>query len=163
MLEDGKAELLTRLCEYAQGRSASTTATAIRAYYRHAAPEDLLDRNEVDLYGALTHHLASGTERPQGTATVRIFTPTVAIEGWSALGHTVVEVVTDDMPFLVDSVTMALNQADHDIHLVIHPQLVIRRDVAGHFQEVLDDNPGTADTAAHDIGRESWMHPEIDR
>ncbi len=46
--------------------------------------------------------------RPQGTARVRVFTPTVPEHGWSAGGHTVVEVVTDDMPFLVDSVTMAL-------------------------------------------------------
>jgi len=172
MLEDSKADLLTRLCEYAQGRVATTGSagspslsiqTAIRAYYRHVAPEDLLDRNEIDLYGALSHQLASGTERPQGTATVRIFTPTVAVEGWSALGHTVVEVVTDDMPFLVDSVTMALDQADHAVHLVIHPQLVVRRDVAGHLQEVLDDSAETADTSAHDVGRESWMHLEIDR
>ena len=45
---------------------------------------------------------------PQGTANIRVFTPTVAEHGWSAGGHTVVEVVTDDMPFLVDSVTMEL-------------------------------------------------------
>ncbi len=48
--------------------------------------------------------------RPQGTANVRVFTPTVAEHGWSAGGHTVVEVVTDDMPFLVDSVTMELTE-----------------------------------------------------
>ena len=45
--------------------------------------------------------------RPQGTAAVQVTTPTVDEHGWSAAGHTVVEVVTDDMPFLVDSVTMA--------------------------------------------------------
>jgi len=164
-LEDSKNELLTKLCEYAEKRPAGTqdgpsVPTLLRAYYRHAAPEDLLDRNEVDLYGAVMHHLKSGVERPQGTATVRIFTPTVDAEGWSADGHTVVEVITDDMPFLVDSVTMALAQADHDVHLVIHPQLVVRRDVAGHLQEVLDDQ---ADVSPHDVARESWMHLEIDR
>ncbi|MBW8751161.1 MAG: NAD-glutamate dehydrogenase [Propionibacteriales bacterium] len=106
------------------------------------------------------HQLKTGIERPQGTATVRIFTPSVDAEGWSADGHTVVEVITDDMPFLVDSVTMALDQVDHDVHLVIHPQLVVRRDVAGHLHEVLDDQ---ADVKAHDVSRESWMHLEIDR
>jgi glutamate dehydrogenase len=164
-LEDGKSELLTQLCEYAEKRTSGThdgpsIPTLLRAYYKHAAPEDLLDRNEVDLYGAVMHHLRSGMERPQGTATVRVFTPTVDAEGWSAEGHTVVEVVTDDMPFLVDSVTMALDQVNHDVHLVIHPQLVVRRDVAGHLQEVLDDH---VDVSAHDLGRESWMHLEIDR
>lgn len=165
-LEDSKSELLTRLCDYAASRSAGgsgdgpSVPVMLRSYYRHAAPEDLLDRNEVDLYGAVMHQLKTGTERPQGTATVRILTPTVEVEGWSAGGHTVVEVITDDMPFLVDSVTMALDQLGHDVHLVIHPQLVVRRDVAGHLQDVLDDQ---TDVSAHDLARESWMHLEIDR
>ncbi|HET6153487.1 MAG TPA: NAD-glutamate dehydrogenase [Marmoricola sp.] len=166
-LEDGKAELLERLCAYAEshprGLEDFPVATALRGYYRHVAPEDLLDRNEVDLYGAVVHQLRSGTERPQGTAVVRIFTPTVTDEGWSAVGRTVVEVITDDMPFLVDSVTMALDQADHDVHLVVHPQFVVRRDVGGHLQDVLEESGERVDTTAHDLGRESWMHLEIDR
>jgi glutamate dehydrogenase len=166
-LEESKSELLTRLCAHAEQRAAGKRSadgpsipTLLRAYYKHAAPEDLLDRNEVDLYGAAMHQLKTGVERPQGTATVRIFTPSVDSEGWTADGHTVVEVITDDMPFLVDSVTMALDHLDHAVHLVIHPQLVVRRDVAGHLQEVLDDQ---ADVSAHDVSRESWMHLEIDR
>ena len=89
-----------------------------------------------------------------------MFTPSVAVNGWSAGGHTVVEVVTDDMPFLVDSVSMALAEDQHDIHLVIHPQFVVRRDCRGQLQEVLDEH---AETDAHDVARESWMHLEIDR
>jgi glutamate dehydrogenase len=169
-LEDSKTELLGRLSAHAEQRSAGKQAsgvpdgpsvpTLMREYYKHAAPEDLLDRNEADLYGAVMHHLKSGLDRPQGTATVRVYTPTVDAEGWSADGHTVVEVVTDDMPFLVDSVTMALAQDEHEVHLVIHPQLVVRRDVAGRLQEVLGDH---ADVTPHDLARESWMHLEVDR
>ncbi|MBO9523873.1 MAG: NAD-glutamate dehydrogenase [Nocardioidaceae bacterium] len=171
-LDDDKSELIARLCEYAEkhppaGLNGLSLETLLRAYYRHAAAEDLLARNEVDLYGAVAHQLRAGAERPQGTATVKIYTPTVPVEGWSAAGHTVVEVVTDDMPFLVDSVTMALDQAGHGVHLVIHPQLVVRRDVAGHLQDVLDGDAGLlgsrADLSEHDLGRESWMHLEIDR
>ncbi len=89
-----------------------------------------------------------------------MFTPSVSINGWSAGGHTVVEVVTDDMPFLVDSVSMALAEDQHEIHLVIHPQFVVRRDLGGQLQEVLDEH---AETDPHDVARESWMHLEIDR
>ena len=89
-----------------------------------------------------------------------MFTPSVSVNGWSAGGHTVVEVVTDDMPFLVDSVSMALAEDQHDIHLVIHPQFVVRRDLGGQLQEVLDEQ---AETDPHDVARESWMHLEIDR
>jgi glutamate dehydrogenase len=164
-LEDSKSELLTRLCAHADQQPGDpaegpSVAVLLRAYYKHVAPEDLLDRSESDLYDAVMHHLASGRARPQGTATVRIFTPTAESDGWSAEGRTVVEVVTDDMPFLVDSVTMALAQRGHDVHLVIHPQLVVRRDMAGDLQEVLDEH---ADVSAHDVARESWMHLEVDR
>ncbi|HET8603052.1 MAG TPA: NAD-glutamate dehydrogenase [Marmoricola sp.] len=163
-LDDSKSELLDRLCAYAAERSPAGAPVALapllRGYYRHVAPEDLLDRSEVDLYGAVAAHLKQAAERPQGTAKIRVFTPSVPVHGWSAEGHTVVEVVTDDMPFLVDSVSMALSEQEHDVHLVIHPQFVVRRDVAGSLQEVLDDG---ADASAHDVCRESWMHLEIDR
>ena len=132
----------------------------LQAFYRHVAPEDLLERDATDLYGAVMAQLRLAAERPQGTASVRVFTPSVSVNGWSAGGHTVVEVVTDDMPFLVDSVSMALAEEQHDIHLVIHPQFVVRRDLGGQLHEVLDEQ---AAVDAHDVARESWMHLEIDR
>ena len=165
MLEENKSELISSLCRYAEGRPASSPdgldlRAVLKNYYRHVAPEDLLERAPSDLYGAVVAELRLAADRPQGTASVKVFTPSVAANGWSAGGHTVVEVVTDDMPFLVDSVSMALSEGQHDIHLVIHPQYVVRRDVAGALQEVLDEQ---AATDGHDVGRESWMHVEIDR
>ena len=88
--------------------SADKTQHLLSLYYRHVAPEDLLDRSPVDIYGAAMSHFRLAANRPQGTAAVRVFTPSVDEHEWAADGHTVVEVVTDDMPFLVDSVTMAL-------------------------------------------------------
>ena len=58
----------------------------------------------------MASHRELASSRPQGTAAVRVVTPTIADAGWSASGHSVVEVVTDDMPFLVDSVTMELDR-----------------------------------------------------
>jgi glutamate dehydrogenase len=164
-LEKGKSELLTTLGSYADSRSAKAPGgvdlpAVLKAFYRHVAPEDLLERDASDLYGAVMAQLRLASERPQGKASVRVFTPSVAVNGWSAGGHTVVEVVTDDMPFLVDSVSMALALAQHDIHLVIHPQFVVRRDMRGKLLEVLDEE---AETDPHDVSRESWMHLEIDR
>ncbi len=164
-LEKSKSELLASLCDFADARSGKTPdgvdlPSVLKAFYRHVAPEDLLERDAADLYGAVMAQLRIADERPQGTAAMRVFTPMVSVNGWSAGGHTVVEVVTDDMPFLVDSVSMALAEASHDIHLVIHPQFVVRRDLSGQLLEVLDE---FADTEPHDVARESWMHLEIDR
>ena len=70
-----------------------------------------------------------------------------------------VEVVTDDMPFLVDSVTMALTTRDRAIHVVIHPQLRVRRDVTGALHEVcdgdrVDDDEPDADARVVDAHRD---------
>lgn len=139
--------------------------TLIRAYYRHVAAEDLAGRGDVDLYGAFASHYKLAANRPQGTARVRVFTPTTAENGWSADGHSVVEVVVDDMPFLVDSLTMELSRQLRDVHVVIHPLLDVSRDIAGAVQEVRPVADGDADesTDGDEVVRESWMHVEIDR
>ena len=137
-------------------------------YYRHVADEDLTQRDPLDLAGCALSHRQLASERPDGTANVRVHTPTVDGQGWST-GHTVVEVVTDDMPFLVDSVTAELTRQDRAIHLVVHPTFVVRRDVTGRLLEVLDVSAaavpaGRRDPSWPDDARvESWIHLEIDR
>ncbi len=165
---DDVIEKAAALAEHRQGTSGPLGERAsafVRFFYRHVAHEDVADRSEVDLYGAALSQVRLALNRPQGTASVRAFTPTVSEHGWSAGGHTVVEVVTDDMPFLVDSVTMRLNSDNRGVHSVIHPQATVRRDVSGALQEVFtdDDRSSRQREREHDIVRESWMHVEIDR
>lgn len=81
----------------------------LQRYYLHTAPEDLSGRDPVDVFGAAASHYRLAENRPQGTANVRVHTPTVEENGWTC-SHSVVEVVTDDMPFLVDSVTNELSR-----------------------------------------------------
>ena len=170
--EDEKAALLAeavKVAEQSRSRGALSVAQAealLSAYYRHVAPEDLLGRDPVDVYGAACSHYRLAATRIRGTAAVRVFTPTVEEHGWSS-SHTVVEVITDDMPFLVDSVTMELSRQGRGIHLVIHPQLTVRRDVTGRLLEVVGSVGGErsellADEAG-ELVQESWIHVEIDR
>lgn len=132
----------------------------LQRYYLHTAAEDLTDRDPVDIFGAAFSHYRLAENRPQGTANVRVHTPTVDENGWTC-SHSVVEVVTDDMPFLVDSVTNELSRQGRGIHLVIHPQVVVRRDLTGKLIEVLPTRP-TGDLP-HDAAVESWIHVEVDR
>jgi glutamate dehydrogenase len=134
--------------------------TFLERYYRHVAAEDVAEREPTDCLGAAKHHYKSAMSRPQGTAKVTVFTPTPEDHGWSAEGRTVVEIVVDDMPFLVDSASMVINEHNLELQLLVHPQFVVRRDVAGTLQEVLDD---TTVSDEHDLVRESWMHLEIER
>ncbi|HEU4675323.1 MAG TPA: NAD-glutamate dehydrogenase [Motilibacteraceae bacterium] len=162
-LEEVKADLLARAAEL--GEHARLGDGDLRAYleryYKHVAPEDLLGRDPADVLGAATSHRALAAHRPQGTAAVRVFTPTVDEHGWAS-GHTVVEVVTDDMPFLVDSVTAELSRQGRAIHLVIHPTFAVQRSVTGDLQHI-DCTDETDQLRAGGAGVESWMHVEIDR
>jgi glutamate dehydrogenase len=79
---------------------ARSLKTFLEQYYRYVAAEDVAARQPTDCLGAAKHHYKSASLRPQGTAKVKVFTPTVEEHGWSASGHTVVEIVVDDMPFL---------------------------------------------------------------
>ncbi|NEB40991.1 NAD-glutamate dehydrogenase [Streptomyces sp. SID14515] len=144
-----------------------TVLAYLQRYYLHTAPEDLSGRDPVDVFGAAASHYRLAENRPQGTANVRVHTPTVEENGWTC-SHSVVEVVTDDMPFLVDSVTNELSRQGRGIHVVIHPQVTVRRDVTGKLIEVLSGGPGTPKPGEkaelpHDALVESWIHVEIDR
>src|SRR3954469_11579898 len=161
-----RSEIIDRAVEAAErtGRQHDELRPFLARYYRHVPVEDLAERDPIDLAGAaLSHRLLAGA-RPQGVANVRVFTPTVDEFGWTS-GHTVVEIVTDDMPFLVDSVTTELSRQERGIHLVVHPQVVVRRDVTGRLLEVLDTSASTWAAAEHprDSIVESWIHVEIDR
>ena len=150
-LDEAKAELLERAARVAENSPAGghlptgttgastpdqdTVLAFLQRYYLHTAPEDLTDRDPVDIFGAALSHYRLAENRPQGTANVRVHTPTVEENGWTC-SHSVVEVVTDDMPFLVDSVTNELSRQGRGIHVVIHPQVVVRRDVTGKLIEV---------------------------
>ncbi|NGO10923.1 NAD-glutamate dehydrogenase [Streptomyces sp. HC44] len=179
-LDEAKAELLERAARVAEnspvgvhlptgttdeGTSGTpdqeTVLAFLQRYYLHTAPEDLTDRDPVDVFGAALSHYRLAENRPQGTANVRVHTPTVEENGWTC-SHSVVEVVTDDMPFLVDSVTNELSRQGRGIHVVIHPQFVVRRDVTGKLIEVLPHRPA-GEGLPHDAHTESWIHVEIDR
>ena len=164
--EREKAELLDRATEVAADSAddhdqPEHLRAFLRRYYRHVAPDDMVGRDPVDVSGAALSHRRLARRRPQGTAQVRVFTPSTEEHGWSASGHTVVEVVVNDMPFLVDSVTSELTRHGHAIHLVVHPQLVVRRDVVGDLHEVCDATSPQEITGEAET--ESWMHVEIDR
>ncbi len=160
-LEQAKNELLDRAATLdGEHDRTGTLREFLHRYYRHVAAEDVVARSAEEVLAAPLAHRELAISRPQGTATVRVSTPD-AEDDSSLPPHSVVEVVCDDMPFLVDSVTAELSRHGRAIHLVIHPQLVVRRDVAGQLLEVC--NASTAQGGGEGAVVESWMHIEIDR
>ncbi|HEX2704783.1 MAG TPA: hypothetical protein VHM65_03420, partial [Candidatus Lustribacter sp.] len=159
-LEQSRAQLISTAAHLGQRSGGPDLEAFLGRYYRHVATDDLLARAPEDLLGAALSHRELARERAVGSVNAAAFNPSVDAQGWSS-GHTVVQVVCDDMPFLVDSVTSELGRESRAVHLVVHPLLVARRTIAGHLEEILDlDPPGP-----HEFGTgvESWIHVEIDR
>jgi len=124
----------------------------IAEFYEHVPPADVADRAPRNLYGAALSLWRFGERRRPGQAKVRVHNPDLVADGWSS-PHTIVEIVNDDMPFLVDSVTGAINAGNRVVHLIIHPILTVARNPDGQLCE-------PPDPALPEI-RESWMQIEI--
>lgn len=153
--------VLTVAGERLRGGDATEVAAFLRAYFRDCPPDDLAARNPVDLYGAALSHRQLGWVRPPGTPRLVLTNPGIEQVGWQS-GHTVLQVVTDDMPFLVDSLSVGLTRHDVGIHLVVHPILDVRRDADGRLLEVRPVGEGDG-AAVAPWTRESWIHLELDR
>ena len=120
------------------------------AFYRRMS-EDEWAHHSAESWAALAvDMLEFVVQRKAGTPQVRLFNPTMETHGWES-PHTVLQVVNDDMPFLVDSVTMALAEANISVHVLGHPVVPVTRDKAGKLVSI---GEGQA---------ESLMHLEIDR
>jgi glutamate dehydrogenase len=159
-LELSRSQAIHSAAELADEAGGETLEPFLSHYYRHVATEDLVTRRPEDLLGAALSHKATAAHRPVGTANVNVFTPTVEEQGWSC-DHTVIEIVTDDMPFIVDSVNVELARQERVVHLLIHPQLVVRRDAAGELEDILGVDAMTE--SEFGAGVESWIHVEVDR
>src|SRR3712207_185378 len=129
----------------------------VHQYYDWVPPEDLSDRSPVDVYGATVAHWNLAGHREPGSAKIRVYNPRFEEHGWQST-HTVVEMVNDDMPFLVDSTRMEIKRQGYGIHLMLHPVMKVRRDPEGRLVEVLD--PASTD---EDVISESVIHVEVDR
>ncbi|HET7300829.1 MAG TPA: NAD-glutamate dehydrogenase [Oleiagrimonas sp.] len=124
----------------------------VSSFFARTAPGDVQLHN-ASVWAALLSDLFEFVrQRDAGTAKVRVFNPEQEANGWHAM-TTVVQVITDDSPFLVDSVSMAITERHLDTHVVIHPVLSVARDKKGVLTSLSTDKGQP----------ESVMHFEIDR
>ncbi len=130
----------------------------IRAFYDRVPVDDIASSAPAELAAQALDFLNFARVRKPGKPLLRVFNPVEDCHGWCG-DRTVFEVVNDNMPFLVDSITAALNFRGLGVHLVIHPVLRNRRDGSGVLKAVASHHKKSAGS---DIG-ESFIHVEIDR
>ncbi len=101
----------------------------LRAYFAHVDEADLQTRHVANLFGMAADHLRLASSWEVGTVAIEVVNPRIDVDGWES-DYTILRVVTDDMPFLVASVTMELTRLGVGIHFVVHP--VLRRSEDGN-------------------------------
>jgi glutamate dehydrogenase len=128
-------------------------------FYQHVPPADLVERSPRDLCGGALSLWRFAEHRSADCAKIRVYNPDPAQDGWSS-PRTIVEIINDDMPFLVDSVTGAINASNRLVHLIIYPILTVSRSPDGRLCDLLDPGaPGPANRGCRSRSRRNWTGP----
>jgi glutamate dehydrogenase len=134
-----KQQLMDQVIRFIGGRieraRAAQVEAFVRQFYANVPFADIAQDPPEDLFCAALSLWQFAHKRQPGAAKVRVFNPHQDEHGWRS-SHTVVEIVNDDMPFLVDSVTAELARQDLDVHLVVHPIMRIARDKSGQITDI---------------------------
>ncbi|MBL9036100.1 MAG: NAD-glutamate dehydrogenase, partial [Rhodospirillaceae bacterium] len=144
-----KQQLMDQVLRFATGRieraRASQVEAFIRQFYANVPVGDIAQEPPEDLFCAALSLWQFAGKRQPGKPKLRVFNPRQDEHGWRS-PHTIVEIVNDDMPFLVDSVTAELGRRGLDVHLVVHPIMRVARDTSGQMTDL-----GQADAPAESI------------
>ena len=157
---DEKESMIDRIVAAGQAQAnaadrAFDLETYFRQYFRNVAAEDLCEADPADLAGAALSHLRFARERAPRALKLRSYNPQRRSHGWQST-HTVIEMLNDDMPFIVDSLNMTANRIGMTVEITIHPVFRVRRDSSGRLLEILPRN-------AAEGTLESFVHMEVDR
>jgi len=127
-----------------------------RQYYQSVVFNDLEKVVVEDLYGAVLSHWNLALEF-YSEHKVKVYNPTIEEHGWQSK-HTIIEVIVDDMPFLLQSLSMEVNRHGFTNHLVIHPVYLVKRELNGKFNCFVEPN-----SSEKNVSAECLVHFEIDR
>jgi glutamate dehydrogenase len=125
-------------------------AELVNRYWRLVPDAELSDRTPADLLADTQAHLELAQQRLVGEVKLTVT---------NERDHTVMLIVTDDMPFLVDSVTAAVSGAGYEVELIAHPQVVVRREALGALIRVLGDVDPDGSSGGDLV--ESWIRIEV--
>ena len=155
---DGYITKMSKLLHDRLPGQANDLESFVRLYLAGISADYLEEATIEDVYALLLAHWNIAKQRlPGSDALIRVYNPVLERDGWES-AHTVIDIITDDTPFLVDSVRMAINQDGSSIHLSIHPVMHVQRGEEGHFKTA-----GAPRSAKKHLVDESFMHFQIDR
>ncbi len=146
--------LVAEAMAVASGAGVPDLPDLVERYWRLVPDEEVADRSAAHLLGATEAHLELAAQRLPGEMKLHV-------QRGEEGQHSALLIVTDDMPFLVDSVTAAITARGLEVDLVVHPQVVVEREALGALARVLPHIE--PDDAAPGQMVESWMRFEVGR
>ena len=149
--------LVARTLPLAVGKESAQVELFARHCYLDLSFEDLKRAESEELMSGVLELFALGRRRKPGELQIQILNPERGEAGHGG-DRTVIQFAADDMPFLVDSVTAELNRRELTVHLVMHPQISVRRDSDGVMAEIVHRG-----LEGEGIANESFMQFEVDR
>ncbi len=161
-MDKAKTAILTAIKDEVSKSKAVQDATQInkfiQQFYSTAALDDLHAHDINDLYGSAIAFWNFIRQRKVKERKIRIYNPDYERDGWQST-HTILEIVLDDMPFIVDSVLMEINKLGLTSHFIIHLGGVKVRRKANKITEILPIDH----ELEKDIRSEALVYIEITR
>jgi glutamate dehydrogenase len=153
----GAAAIIDQAGIILRGTEESVPADYVADLFGRADPEDLVAYDARDLASLAAQSYAAFATRPPGQSAIRLFDPEPTSAASQLASVTVIEVVNENMPFLVDSVLGVLSEQGLRVRLVVHPILTVEREHEGTLSAYRGLEH--SDQAA----RESMIHIHVDR
>ncbi len=129
--------MLTALNNLIDERNDAKQADILRRfaslYYSGAPMEEVMARPVEDIYGAAMSCWQLVQQRPTGENKVRVLNPDYENHGWQS-NHTIIEIVCEDVPFLVDSVRIELNARQMALHAIHYCVWNVERNKDGQLK-----------------------------
>ena len=147
LLRNSSSVILKNVAKLIQEKLPKERQDLVEAFssrlFENMAKEDLDKRIDVDLYGAALSLFNVFNEASQDAPVIKVFNPERGVDGWQS-ENTIVQIVVRDLPFLVDSVRMALNRQSITSHLLLHTPVKVNRNDEGQVTEFVDLKKGEA-------------------
>ncbi|MEW6992402.1 NAD-glutamate dehydrogenase [Colwelliaceae bacterium 6441] len=154
--------ILSNVVQLIKQKVPSETAPLVEQFsellYRNISTLDLANRNDSDMYGAMLSLWNSLNDHKDDTPIIKVFNPQVSKNGWKS-SHTIIEIIVGDMPFLVDSVRIALSRLGVSPHLILNSPIKIIRDKANNIKQLST----SSDDKMKSTSVETVFFIEIDR
>ncbi len=150
------------IAEKLSGEEVAEVQEFCRQFYSGYHTDDLKGREISDIYGATYGSWSFIQQHDLTQPKIRVFNPVYQKHGWQ-LGHTVVALISRNMPFITDSVRGELNRRNITIHSIHSSILSIVRDTDGKLLELLPPRSVLKPPAGCTLGEEALLHIEISR